>query len=307
MARWTRKSHPWSNTLRHPFGRVICVGALFLAIVLPLGFLRIPATDPQLLGFVYDLVAIVMAVYVVGKFTENKGLRDYGLNFNKLTLRDLLLGFLIGAGLMSLIILVMTELGWCRLGTLVHTGDAHRWFWLLCAFYAFGALGEELLFRGYLFHIFEDRWGTGAALALTMAMFGAMHLLEPAENVTARFAERGALFLGLELGLLLASCFLIRRSLWLPIGLHWAWNLFEGPVYGAHVSGADFGRPLLPAHFVGPTWMTGGYYGPEASVPALILGFGVGILLLRQAIRMGQWKSFADAGAMREVHSVTNT
>jgi len=66
-------------------------------------------------------------------------------------------------------------------------------------------------------------------------------------------------------GVLLAAAYLKTRALWLPIGLHWAWNFLMGPVLGLPVSGYRLGG-LPGARVSGPEWLTGGTYGPEGSV-----------------------------------------
>jgi hypothetical protein len=69
--------------------------------------------------------------------------------------------------------------------------------------------------------------------------------------------------------------------------MHTAWNLFEGPVYGAAVSGNDL-PSVLHARFPGPDWLTGGAFGPEAGVPTLVLGTALGVAFLVVAVRRGQ-------------------
>jgi hypothetical protein len=63
-----------------------------------------------------------------------------------------------------------------------------------------------------------------------------------------------------------AVAYLLNRRLWFPFGLHVTWNVFEGPVYGTLVSSLNLGKPLLVAKLSGPEYMTGGIFGPEASL-----------------------------------------
>jgi hypothetical protein len=93
--------------------------------------------------------------------------------------------------------------------------------------------------------------------------------------------------IAIEAGGLLAAAYVATRSLWLPIGLHWAWNLFEGPVWGSPVSG--IGLPVLAnARFPGPRMLTGGDFGPEAGLPAMVLGAALGLWFLVNAVRHEQ-------------------
>ena len=70
---------------------------------------------------------------------------------------------------------------------------------------------------------------------------------------------------------------MVTRALWLPIGLHFAWNFFQGPVFGFPVSGTQTST-LLQLEPVGPELLTGGRFGPEASlvgVAAELLGIAL--------------------------------
>lgn len=64
----------------------------------------------------------------------------------------------------------------------------------------------------------------------------------------------------------LAIAYTATRSLWLPIGLHFAWNFTESGVFGTAVSGADGEHGLLRTVLSGPEVLTGGTFGPEASL-----------------------------------------
>ena len=96
----------------------------------------------------------------------------------------------------------------------------------------------------------------------------------------------------METGLLFTAAYLLTRRLWLPIGLHWGWNFFETSIYGTANSGAweDDPNTLFAGHTHGPFLLTGGAFGPEASVIGLCVGSYAGLLLLRLAIRRGRWR-----------------
>jgi hypothetical protein len=97
------------------------------------------------------------------------------------------------------------------------------------------------------------------------------------------------LAIALEAGILLAAAYVLTRSLWLPIGLHFGWNFTEGGIFGAAVSGGK-SHGLIATSFSGPDWLTGGAFGPEASVPAVVLCVITAMILLVLAIRRGEWK-----------------
>lgn len=151
----------------------------------------------------------------------------------------------------------------------------------LFGFSAAAAVTEELIFRGVLFRIIEGRIGTWLALALTAALFGMSHLFN------AHATLWGALSIAVEAGAMLGAAYVATRNLWVPIGVHFAWNFAEGGIFGTNVSGTDSPRGLLHGVLSGPTAISGGEFGPEASVYALVVGVLVTAVFLVVARRRG--------------------
>lgn len=121
------------------------------------------------------------------------------------------------------------------------------------------------------------------AIILSGALFGLLHALNPGATLASTAA------IAVEAGVLLAAAYLVTRSLWLAIGLHIGWNFTEGGIFGAAVSGGK-SHGLITTAFAGPDWLTGGKFGPEASLTAVILCVVVAAVLLAVAIRRGEWK-----------------
>ncbi len=142
---------------------------------------------------------------------------------------------------------------------------------------------EEVLFRGVLFRILEERTGTVIALVVSSLLFGMTHIV----NTNATLW--GALSIGLTGGAMLAAAYVVTRSLWFPIGLHFAWNFTHAGVFGIAVSGSDnVPDGLLHLGIEGPAVLTGGTFGPEASLMALLVCFTATALMLSQAARTGR-------------------
>jgi len=137
------------------------------------------------------------------------------------------------------------------------------------------AFFEEIFFRGILFRIAEESLGSWLALALSAAVFGLVHGFNPAASALSILA------ICLESGVLLAAAYMYSRRLWLPIGLHFAWNFTESGVFGASTSGSE-AQGLLVSRLSGPELLTGGAFGPEASIVAVLvcLGASIGLLVL---------------------------
>jgi len=145
---------------------------------------------------------------------------------------------------------------------------------------------EELLFRGVLFRLVEERWGTWLALAVSCLLFGGLHLIN--KNATVW----GALSIAVSGGLLAGAAYALTRRLWLPIGIHLGWNFAESGIFGAADSGSDHTvGGLLTGVPHGPTFVSGGAFGPEASIWAILVGGAAAYVLIRKARKQGSWRS----------------
>ena len=139
------------------------------------------------------------------------------------------------------------------------------------------AVFEEILFRGILFRITEEKLGSVWALIISSSFFGFAHLAN--ENSTVF----SAIAITIEAGLLLGAAYIYSKNLWLPVLIHFAWNFSEGGIYGAIISGNGLKKSLISCKISGPDLLTGGDFGPENSLQALILGLAAGILFLWMA------------------------
>jgi membrane protease YdiL (CAAX protease family) len=140
---------------------------------------------------------------------------------------------------------------------------------------------EELAVRGVMFRILEVWLVTWISLVVTASLFGALHLLN--RNSTAM----GAIAIACSAGVILAGAFALTRRLWLPIGLHFGWNFVESGVFDLPVSGHQL-KGLVQCRLQGPEWLTGGSFGPEASVVVIVLGLAVGAAFFVAAARSGR-------------------
>ena len=145
------------------------------------------------------------------------------------------------------------------------------------------AVGEELALRGGAFRILEDTFGTTIALVLSAALFGLLHAANPGATVVSTVA------IALEAGVLLAAAYALTRNLWLPIGIHFGWNFTESGVFGAVGSGFGGRNGAFSATFSGPTLLTGGTFGPEASVVAVAVTLIAAAVLIIMTTRRGLW------------------
>lgn len=192
--------------------------------------------------------------------------------------RDLAAGFGVGALVFSLVVVVMAAPGWYRATGLNLTGSVGAQLAYFLVLFFVVAVFEEVLMRGLLFRILEEGIGTWGALAVSSLVFGLLHNGNPGATAWSGLAiAAGA-------GPLLAGGYILFRNLWAPIGIHWAWNLFEGPIYGGDVSGLKTGA-LIQAHIHGPSLWTGTSFGPEDGLASVSVALMAAIVLLVIAVR----------------------
>lgn len=184
-------------------------------------------------------------------------------------------GLMGGAVLFSLVVAVLWLVGSYHV-----TGTNPHVDWLPAVLVAgIGAgIGEEIVVRGVLFRIVEEGLGSWWALAISALFFGAAHLANPAATLWSSAA------IAISAGVLLALVYAVTRSLWACVGLHAAWNIMQGTVYGIPVSGTK-ANGWLVSYRTGPDWLGGGEFGAEASVVALALGLIVSSILLLVALQ----------------------
>ncbi len=229
---------------------------------------------------------------LVERFTSGKTLSDVGFA-PKHAGRDLVAGAAIGALLFSLVALELFAGGFYRVLKVHPTSDLAVAALLLIG----GAVLEELLFRGVIFRLVEEWTGTWIALAVSAILFGLAHAANPGATPVSSIA------IALEAGILLGAAYVLTRNLWLPIGLHFAWNFFEGPVFGTQISGHSFLRDAVTAQLTGPSWITGGSFGPEAGLPAIVTCTIAAVLLLvvasrRNEIARPSWRTRASTSGV---------
>ncbi len=140
------------------------------------------------------------------------------------------------------------------------------------------ALMEELLFRLVLLRLLERSLGTAASWVLSSLLFGLAHLGNPGATLWV------CLILAAELGLLFGAAYLLTRRLWLCAALHLGWNFAQGAIFSIAVSGQS-GEGLLRGQLTGPDWLTGGVFGAEASLVAVVVCLAASAVLFGQARR----------------------
>lgn len=217
------------------------------------------------------VIVVYKALYTVTEKREIEEFSTKGLG------KNLLLGLAAGAVLQTLTIGVMFAAG-DFVVTMVNPVTAML-PQLIMAMAA--AITEETVFRGVIFRIAEERLGSAWALAISAIIFGALHFANPHSSLLAGLA------IAVQAGVLLGAAYIYRRNLWCPIAMHFAWNFTQSGIFGAATSGGAPNESLLTTRFSGATALTGGDFGPEASVQATLFCLAAAVILLALSSRKG--------------------
>ena len=225
------------------------------------------------------LLALFLWMLKVADHVEHDRLGALGLPRVAGALRQFADGCVLGAGLIVLAIMPIAIWGRVVSIRFHFTPLALARVAGVLTMLVFGALAEELMFRGYPFQRLEEAVGAAGAILVFSALFGLAHLWNPA-------ASRWGLVNTVLIGIVLAVAYLRTRSLWMPWGLHFAWNTTLGLLLGLPVSGLRVFNVAVRITVTGPLSVTGGAYGVEASAGgavAVLIGLTlVSVLPLRR-------------------------
>ncbi len=215
---------------------------------------------------IYVCVALA-AVRFMSRITKEVTLSNIGLTKR-------LAAFELAGGFAAQVMLIFSVL------TITHNIGALNFFstvpqaWLLqiAVMFLLTAVAEEIVSRGYVFQMAERHWGSAVAMVLSSLLFGLGHI------IGGGLAASGQAYLAFLSGFLLCGAYLITRSLWLPIGLHWAWDILDTILFG----GWGY-RGILSG---------GVSLQDQYTISALCEVFQLGLtgLIIFIAVRRGQWQ-----------------
>lgn len=207
---------------------------------------------------------IIVLASIICQGLRRKPLAELFGEFALRWFKELGVGVLIGSMLMLIPALILGVFGWVR------------WHWnpegasvLIPSLLLFAgvAIAEELLFRGFVFQRLISGLGRWQAQLITAVFFLLTHLNNPGMTGGIKVMASVNIFLA---SVLFGLAFIRTRRLAMPLGLHWMANWMQGSVLGFGVSGTQQMGLLKPVFGEAPTWLTGGPFGLEASLPGLI-------------------------------------
>jgi membrane protease YdiL (CAAX protease family) len=209
-------------------------------------------------GAIGTFAAAATANAVSIRVFERRQLSDLGLNLHPGWGRNLAVGLVLGIIAACVVILGPVLAGAAFFESTPASPGSISSALFVSFILIFGAVGEELLFRGYGFQVLLPGIGRIATVALSSVLFGWAH--------TSNLNVSGVGIANtIGFGIALAYCFLRSGDLWLPIGLHFGWN-WVLPLAGVNLSGYTMGVTGYAMRWRASDLWSGGAYGPEGSV-----------------------------------------
>jgi len=220
---------------------------------------------------IISIIFVLVSYIALYRFYERRKITELSTrNIGKYLLAGLLLGILVP----SLSVIVAYLRGeFVVLSISNFTNVFLRDLTISIGFVIAGALFEEVLFRGVLFRLIEEKLGSYLALIISCLIFGFAHLMNENSSFFAGFAIS-------IISLLITSTYMYTRNLWFPIAIHFAWNFAQGDIFGMPVSGDPSSTSIIVSQLEGSKWFTGGDWGIEATVQMVVFSLIVGIMLL---------------------------
>ena len=277
------------------------IGGVGVAVIYSLGVPFEPGTPTFLMANgVLMLIPALLVGWLCGKYLESLPFRALGAWFTKGWFRNLAAGIVVGAGTLSLAVLIAYVSGGLRFEWAgVDPAALTRSLAISFLIFAVAAASEEALFRGYILQTLNRSGLAWIGIGITSLFFGVVHMQNPGANIISTL---DTVIAGVWFGI----AYLKTRDLWFVWGMHLIWNWMQGAVFGIEVSGmTDFvSASVLREVDLGPAWLTGGSYGIEggiASTISLVVSTAAiyYLPLLRpseemRAMTSGQWGEASD-------------
>lgn len=273
------------KTFKNPFGhvragwRMLAFLFIMAAIATPTNFAlhairnSIPGGkgihSPRIIVLYIGMVsAFILASYLTLKWIDKRPFKLLGLWFSPGWFKEYAIGLGFGFGPITIIFLLLWITG--HVDVTRGTWDFSLILFLskMLILFAFAGALEELMMRGYPFQAFIEGSNKWIAIIVLSIVFSVLHMFNP------NWSAMGALIIFLA-GIELSVAYIKTRSLWLPIGMHMAWNWTQGPLWGMNVSGTTMETSFLVSTPQGSEFWSGGEFGAEGSIIAAVVSIFV--------------------------------
>ena len=226
--------------------------------------LNVSTFSRSVLGVLAACIPLGSAVGITAVFVtliDNKSMLTLGIHYDGDSLTRVAYGAGIALGCVTLTFLLALLCGYIEVKRSRFSEDCITCFPMflggLADFFT-AAVFEEVIFRGYVFYLLLAAGGPAVAIVGSSIVFSLAHLIKHT-NTPAMYVLNAFIF-----GLIAAVCRHYTGSLWLPVGLHFGWNVVSGPIFGLPYAGRNYDRGVVVSEVSGPMWLTGGRYSLDA-------------------------------------------
>ncbi len=269
MKTTTKQKFLNSSILRIVLGLLLCFITFIITQQLTSKLLDLFSINKDFRNLIKGIVASSAVLLVYKSFYQKIEKRDVVELSGAGSLKPISVGILIGAGLQCLTILVIYFFGNFQVISINSFSSL-----ITALSVAFSvAIFEEILLRGIIFRITEEKLGSYVSLMLSGIIFGGVHLMNPSSTLLS------TLCIGL-VGIVFGAAYIYSRSLWLPIAIHFSWNFMQSGIFGAVTSGNEKTNSLFSTTITGPELITGGNFGPEGTLQATLFWLIVLIIFM---------------------------
>jgi len=274
-----------SAVVRIILGLLICFIVFIIAQQLAGKILDTTTIDKNYRNIIRGIIAssfvILSYAYFYKKIEKRKILEFSGRGL----LRNAIIGVLIGTITQLLTILVIYLWGNFSIDSVNSISSIITPFAVAFSVAVF----EETLLRGIIFRIVEEKLGSYISLLISAIIFGAAHLFNPDSSVIS------SVCIGIA-GFMFGASYTYSRSLWLPIAIHFSWNFMQSGIFGTITSGNEMTSSLFTTHISGNELITGGAFGPEGTIQAILFWLIVSIIFIVLIIKQNKiikpyWKN----------------
>lgn len=251
-------------------GLLVCFGAFVIMQNVASKLLNLTELDKNFRNLIKGVIASISVIFIYKvfyKFAERRQITEIS---TKNIAKNLIVGTLIGVTLQCLTILII----YLNNGFKIIAINSLSFIIIPFTIAFTVAIFEEILLRGIIFRIAEEKLGSYIALIISAIIFGAVHLANPNSSFIS------AICIAVEAGLLLGASYIYTRNLWLPIAIHFAWNFLQSGIFGAITSGNEKTNSLLTTQISGTKLITGGVFGPEGTIQATLFCLIATIILM---------------------------
>jgi hypothetical protein len=231
-----------------------------------------PYKDFYMLFFSFG--SVILFVWLWVKFFEKRSFTTLGFQ-PKNAFKKYISGFLYGILLLSIVIGLMAILGYVEILDRAEpfTFDFFGIMMLLLLGYIVQGATEEIMARGWQFQVLGARYRPWLGAVISSVIFALLHGFNNGVSILAIVNL-------LIFSFLLILIILRDKNIWAACGWHTAWNWTMENIYGLKVSGSDGYGSVLNLSVEGPSYLTGGDFGPEGSILTSIVLLGGMVILL---------------------------